>query len=80
MVSLKDLFPVKSEDIETLKKICNALESCKAFNTNGWLKKSIDKLYHTQTHLYVKEYLTVITYDFSPLPYLCPEVLITFFC
>ena len=54
-IILQDLFPVKSNDVEILKKVCSALEDCQGFNTNGWLKQSIGQTYKTNIDLYVKE-------------------------
>ena len=56
---LQDLLPVKTSDVNVLKKICDALDACKGFNTNGWLKKSIGQMYHVRTKLYVKEAVDV---------------------
>ncbi|XP_077997913.1 uncharacterized protein LOC144451028 [Glandiceps talaboti] len=51
----EDLFNIKTKDLTILKKVCNAMESCKGFNTNGWLKKSTSTVMKAQTDLYIKE-------------------------
>lgn len=49
-----DLFPVRATDPVVLKKLCDALDDCTGFNTNGWLKRSVHKKYKSKIDLYIK--------------------------
>nr|XP_006825207.1 PREDICTED: probable glycosyltransferase At5g11130-like [Saccoglossus kowalevskii] len=56
----KDLFSMRTKDVSVLKKVCSVLDSCKGFNSNGWLKKSVSPLVQGATDLFIKENVTVI--------------------
>ncbi len=35
---LDDILQLKDRNVDTMKKICDSLPECKAFNSSGWLK------------------------------------------
>ncbi|ELU02170.1 hypothetical protein CAPTEDRAFT_209273 [Capitella teleta] len=58
-----DMGSIRSKDTSLMKKVCDLVPECKGFNTNGWLKKSVDKTMEApSTDLYVKQVL------FTPKP------------
>nr|CAB3244015.1 probable glycosyltransferase At5g11130 [Phallusia mammillata] len=50
-----DLIHIQTNDLATLKRVCDLFDECRGFNSNGWLKTSVSSYQHGPADLYVRQ-------------------------